>query len=258
MRTVGQTYELIAQREFEHLDFEDVFERGFFFFGNLFVRLSARCGRDAFFCGGASCCGFFARGGGQDEFPFFKFVQCVSECGKNKPDESHRKGRKTGNGGKHEHDETDDHHDAGIPHHLLDTSLGKVASFVIGSARNHDTGCGRDNEGRDLSHQTVPDCENRIGLGTGSHIQIKLENPDQKTADDIDHRDDDPRNGIPFDELARTVHRPVEIRILQNLGTAAFGLGFVNQTAVKVGIDRHLFSGHRIEGKAGRNFGNAA
>ncbi len=33
-------------------------------------------------------------------------------------------------------------------------------------------------------------------------------------------------------------------------------LRLVDQPGVKIGVNRHLFAGHRVQGKAGRNLGN--
>ena len=62
----------------------------------------------------------------------------------------------------------------------------------------------------------------------------------------------------PLTNLRRTVHRAVEVGLGGDLGAAAAGLVLVDQAGVQVGVDRHLLAGHRVEGEAGADLGDAA
>jgi len=50
---------------------------------------------------------------------------------------------------------------------------------------------------------------------------------DRQAADDVDDQDDDPRDRVAFDELARAVHRAVEVRFLLEILAPALRLRLV-------------------------------
>ena len=81
-----------------------------------------------------------------------------------------------------------------------------------------------------------------------------LHDPDQEAANDVDEHDDDAGDRVPANKLGRSVHRPVEIRLLLDLLAAAFGIGFADEACVQIGVNRHLFSGQRIQRKPRANF----
>ena len=81
---------------------------------------------------------------------------------------------------------------------------------------------------------------------------------DREPADQVDHHDDDGGDRVALHELRRTVHRAVEVGFVGDLLAAALGLGLVDEAGVEVGVDRHLLAGHRVEGEARRDFGDAA
>ena len=90
---------------------------------------------------------------------------------------------------------------------LVDDSLGEVAAFFgLARARNDDTRCGRDDERGQLRDESIADGEDCEGRGRICHCHVALEHADEKAADDVDERDDNPRDSVPFDEFTRTVH----------------------------------------------------
>lgn len=52
------------------------------------------------------------------------------------------------------------------------------------------------------------------------------------------------------------VHRAVEIGLAGDIFTPGLRLRLVDQPGVKIGVNRHLLAGHRVQGEAGRNLGN--
>ena len=84
-----------------------------------------------------------------------------------------------------------------------------------------------------------------------------LDDADDEAADDVDERDDDAGDGVAADELAGTVHRPVEVGLLRDFLAAALGFALVDDAGVQVGVDRHLLAGHAVQGEAGGDFADA-
>jgi len=78
--------------------------------------------------------------------------------------------------------------------------------------------------------------------------------PDKETGNDVDERNDDPRNGIAADKLSGTVHCPEEVGRLGNFLTSPLCLFFVDETGIEIGINRHLPSRHCVQGESGGNF----
>ena len=70
--------------------------------------------------------------------------------------------------------------------------------------------------------------------------------------------DDDRRDRVALHELRGTVHRSVEVGFFGDLAAAALRLFVVDEARVQVGVDRHLLAGHRVEGEARRDLGDAS
>ena len=114
----------------------------------------------------------------------------------------------------------------------------------------------RYHQGRDLSDQTVADCQDGI-VGRCLHRrQIMADDPDQDAADDIYQRDDQTRDSVASDEFGRTVHRPEEAAFILKRLAAHAGFIFGDHACAKVGVDGHLLAGHCVQAKACRDFGN--
>ena len=85
-----------------------------------------------------------------------------------------------------------------------------------------------------------------------------MQHADDQAADDVDQQDDDAGHGIAAHELAGTIHRPVEIRLLGDFGTAFARDILTDQSRVQIGIDRHLLARHRVQRETRAYFGNPA
>ena len=85
-----------------------------------------------------------------------------------------------------------------------------------------------------------------------------LEHTDGDPADDVNGKNEQAGNGIAFNELGRTVHGTIEIRLLGNLGPAMLGFVLIDQAGVEIRINGHLFAGHGIQGETGTYFGDPA
>ena len=85
-----------------------------------------------------------------------------------------------------------------------------------------------------------------------------LQDADREAADEVDGDDDDGGDRVALHELRGTVHRTVEVGFFGDLAAAALGLVLVDEAGVEVGVDRHLLTGHRVEGEARRDLGDAS
>jgi len=68
--------------------------------------------------------------------------------------------------------------------------------------------------------------------GKQARISGPLHNSDRKSADDIDESDQDCRDGITPDKLARAIHRPIEIGFFLNRPSASPRFVFLDQPGV--------------------------
>ena len=159
-----------------------------------------------------------------------------------------------GHGG---HDDPGDLNGAVLTAHLADEVGAEV--LVVGG-RPGDDEAGRDGQeqGRDLRDQAVADAQEAVGVGGVGDREMALGDADGEAADEVDGGDDDGGDGVTPDELRGTVHGPVEVGLVGDLLTAAFGLLLVDEPGVQVGVDGHLLAGHGVEGEAGRHLGHAA
>ena len=85
-----------------------------------------------------------------------------------------------------------------------------------------------------------------------------LEHTNGQAADQIDQQNQDARDGVAADEFGCTVHGTEEVRFLGQLGTAFLCCGLVDHTGVQIGVDRHLFARHGIQGETGVHFRHTA
>ena len=74
---------------------------------------------------------------------------------------------------------------------------------------------------------------------------------DEQAADDVNHHDQNARDGVTAHKLTRTVHGAVEVSLALDIASALLRLFLVDYSGVEVGVYRHLLTGHRIQGKAG-------
>ncbi|MNC31779.1 hypothetical protein D3C75_801120 [compost metagenome] len=74
---------------------------------------------------------------------------------------------------------------------------------------------------------------------------------DNETTNQIDQQDDNARNGVSLDKFAGTIHRSEKVGFTFDLAPTFSSLLFINHAGVQIGIDTHLFTGHRIQCKPG-------
>ncbi len=91
-----------------------------------------------------------------------------------------------------------------------------------------------------------------------AHVHSVLQNPNQQAAHHVDHHDQNTGDGIPANELTRTIHRAVEIGFLGYVGTAFFRFIFANQPGVQIGVNCHLFARHPVQYETRAHFRDTA
>ena len=163
--------------------------------------------------------------------------------------------RHAGNHTQHAHDGGGDAQDFGRDEHLCHDLAAEV--FLLAHPRHHH-GCGhRDQQAGNLCHQRVAHGQQHIGVGRLASTQAMLQHTDGEPAKDVDQQDQDTCHRVAADKFRRAVHGAKEVRFFGHLSPAPLGFFFVDQTGVQVGVHRHLFARHSVEGEAGRDFGNA-
>ena len=133
---------------------------------------------------------------------------------------------------------------------------------LVGRARhaclgNQKTGSRRDDQRRNLAYQPVADSKQCVGLGGLRECQVLLGDADDDAADDIDEGDQQTGYGVAADELGGAVHGAEKCALVLELLTPLPRLGLFDEAGGEIGVDRHLFAGHRIEAEPGRDLGDA-
>ena len=77
-------------------------------------------------------------------------------------------------------------------------------------------------------------------------------------AQNVDEQNDQARDRVALHEFGRTVHGAKEVGLLGDLFAALLGGVLVDHAGVQVGINRHLFAGHGIQGESGGYFRDAS
>ena len=111
---------------------------------------------------------------------------------------------------------------------------------------------------RNLADQTVADRQDGIGFKGMAHIHAVHHGADKKPHDDVQHRDEQPRNGVALDELRRPVERAEEVRFGQFLLSPPFRLGMVDGPGSHVAVDRQLLARHAVQRETRADLGHAA
>jgi hypothetical protein len=132
-------------------------------------------------------------------------------------------------------------------HHAA--GLGAVARDEQRGARGHQ-------ERRKLRDEAVADREDAVGLRRLEQRQVVLHHADDDPGDHVDRHDDQARDRITADELGRTIHGPVELRVRLNLFTTLPGGLLVDETRNQVGVDGHLLARHRVQREASADLGD--
>ena len=119
--------------------------------------------------------------------------------------------------------------------------------------RHEHAGRGRHDQRRYLADQPVADGEHGIGLGCVSQRHVVLGHADNDPADDVDQRDDQAGDRVAPDELGRAVHGTEKVAFVFQFLASRLGRSLVDKTGGKIGIDRHLFAGHGVQGESRRD-----
>jgi len=83
-----------------------------------------------------------------------------------------------------------------------------------------------------------------------------LQHAYRQPADDHDQHDQNAGDGIAAHELAGTIHRAEEIRLLGDDRAACSGFILADESGVEIGVDRHLLAGHGVQRETRTDFGN--
>ncbi len=164
--------------------------------------------------------------------------------------------RQAGDQGETEQNAGDDPERPGVDGELALEFGAEVAR--PGGAGDEHARRGGDDQGRNLPDQPVADGENGVGRGGVPGGHALLQHADDEPGADVDHGNDDAGDGVALDELAGTVHRPVEVGLLGDFLASLARLVVADQAGVEVGVDRHLLARHGIQGEAGGDFGDPA
>ena len=87
---------------------------------------------------------------------------------------------------------------------------------------------------------------------------VMLDHADHDAADQVDRGDDHGRHRVALDELRGTVHGSVEVGLAGDLRAAVARVMVGDQPGIQVGVDRHLLTGHGVEGEPGGDLGDAS
>ncbi|MCY1514201.1 hypothetical protein D9M68_487320 [compost metagenome] len=175
----------------------------------------------------------------------------------------HRGQRQKGQG-RHARNQAHAHGDRGgdqqrarLGQHLRADVLAHVGGAVAGLHPGHDDARADGDEQRgDLRDEAVADRQDGIDLHRFAGAEVALHGADEDTAKQVHRHDDQPGNGIAFDELHGAVHGAVQLAFLFDDGSALAGLVHVDGAGAQVGVDRHLLAGHGVERKARGHFGH--
>ena len=85
-----------------------------------------------------------------------------------------------------------------------------------------------------------------------------LTDANSQATEQIDQQNQQGRYRVAADKFRRTVHRTEEVRLLGQFSTALTRSVLVNHACIQISINRHLLSGHRIQGESGVDFRDAA
>ncbi len=166
-----------------------------------------------------------------------------------------RNARQARHDGEERQHAREDEKDAVVAEELRDHVRTEVA--LRARARDDEARRRRDEERRNLRDEALADGQQRVLLERLHGAEVSLQHADDEAACDVDEHDDDGGDGIALDELRGTIHRTEEVRLVLDLLTPHLRLRVRDRALVEVGIDRHLFAGHRIEREASGHLSDA-
>ena len=179
----------------------------------------------------------------------------IGDAGHDQRQEEERQRRQPGHQRQQDQQQARDIERARIRAHLAEDRLvGRPARTAL---RNEKAGGERHDQRRDLADEAVAHRqlgEHVRGLAE-AHVVARI--ADRDAADDVDRGDDQPRYGVAADEFRRTVHGTKEGTFLFELAAPVLGFLVVDHAGRKIGVDRHLLAGDRVEREARADFGDA-
>ena len=120
------------------------------------------------------------------------------------------------------------------------------------------TGRHGDDECGNLRDEAITDRQHRVGPGCFPSRHTHLNHADEQTTEKVDARHQNAGDRIASNELTGTIHRAMEVGLESDRLTALPSLRIVDQACVQVRIDRHLLTGHRIQGEACADLGDTS
>ena len=138
--------------------------------------------------------------------------------------------------------------------HLLGQLLRKI--IFRGHARDQNTCRSRNNERWHLRYQTIANGERAVNGKRFAKAHVVRENANDKTANQVDHHNENAGHSIAAHKLRSTIHRAKKVSLLCHLLTPLLGFLLLNEARIHVGINGHLLAGHRVQSKARRYLGH--
>ena len=156
-----------------------------------------------------------------------------------------------------------DQHDGGRHAERLGIAGELAEQRLVGGAGDaglgdEEAGGGRNDQRRNLRDQPVADGQQRVILGGVGEAQALLHDADDHAADDVDHDDEEPGDGVAADEFRGAVHGAEKTRFVFQRLAPPPRLLLVDEAGIEIGVDGHLLARHGIEVKARRHFGDAS
>ena len=84
-----------------------------------------------------------------------------------------------------------------------------------------------------------------------------LPNTNGQATNQVNDQNQQTSDRVTTDKFGSTVHGTEKVGLLRQLFAAFFGHFLVDHTRIQIGIDRHLFAGHRIQCESCIHFRNA-
>ena len=168
-----------------------------------------------------------------------------------RPEHEKRHGGQTGNDRKKEDETACNLQGFGNAEQLANELVAerRLGLFDAGHARDEHAGRRRQDQGRNLRHQTVADGEKPVASQCIDDRHATHRDPDGQAAQNIDDENDDGRDDVAFYEISS--RRPWRRRTGSHAaGTRRRRLASPPSMlpAAKLRIDGHLLAGHRVEG----------
>ena len=128
--------------------------------------------------------------------------------------------------------------------------------FFFAHAGHHHRGRYGNEQPRNLRHQGIAHGQQNVAVSGLADAEVVLQHAHHQATQNIDDQNQNAGHSVAAHKLGCTVHGAKKVGFFCNFGAAAFGFFVVNSAGAQVGVHRHLFARHGIQGKACRNFGN--